>query len=257
MVTKKVSRPYRWLAQYNDRMATTHRPIFARARQHILQPVLGSVEAVCDLGCGTGGTAIEFAKAGFQAQGVDLSPTMIRIAKEKAAAAGVAVKFTRADMRNFKLKEPVDLITCEFDALNHVPRKSDLKPVMKSVAKALRPGGCFYFDVNNLKAFENVWTLSWFQEKPGFAAMFHGGIEEGKDRAWIDVEWFVKEGALWRRHQEHVEEVCWTRAEIRDALSAAGLKIIGTFDATLFFQNDELVRPGYRTFYLARYNRTI
>ena len=252
MASPKIVRPYKWLAQYCDRMVTSHRPIFARARQQILQPVLGGVESVCDLCCGTGGTAIEFANAGFKTSGVDLSPTMLRIAKEKAARAGAGVKFTRADMRKFILNEPVDLITCEFDALNHVPLKSDLKMVAKSVVKALRRGGYFYFDVNNIGAFENVWTLGWFQETREFAAMFHGGNVEGKDRAWIDVDWFVKEGDLWRRHREHVEEVCWNRAEIREALSGAGLKIVGTFDATLFFQNDPLVKPGYRTFYLAR-----
>jgi len=252
MASKRVSRPYRWLAEYYDRIASGHSGVFAQARQQILQPVLGRVESMCDLCCGTGTTAIEFAKAGFAASGVDLSPTMIRVAKERAAKARVAAKFVRGDMRKFKLKAPVDLITCECDALNHVARKSDLKLVAKEVAAALSPGGYFYFDVNNIGSFENVWPLSWFHETPGFVAMFHGGYEEGKDRAWCDVDWFIKEGALWRRHREHVEEVCWSKAEIREALGGAGLKIVGSFDASLFFQNDPLVEPGYRTFYLAR-----
>jgi SAM-dependent methyltransferase len=257
MASSKTVRPYKWIAQYCDQFMTFQRPIFAKARQQILGPVLPGVESVCDLCCGTGGTAIEFAKAGYKACGVDLSATMIRIAKEKAANASLAVRFTRADMLKFTLPQPVDLITCEFDALNHVPNKSDLKLVSQSVAKALRPGGYFYFDVNNLPAFENVWPLTWFQETPEVAVVFHGGHNKGEDRAWTGLEWFIKEGPLWRRHHEYVEEVCWTRREIRDALRAAGMKIIGTFDATLFFQNDHLTRPGYRTFYLARYNRTI
>lgn len=257
MATPKTVRPYQWLAQYCDQLMTFHRPIFSKARQQILGPVLGGVDSVCDLACGTGGTAIEFAKAGYKSSGVDLSPTMIRIAKEKAAKAKLDVRFTRGDMRKFKLLEPVDLITCEFDALNHVPEKSDLALVSQSVAKALRPGGYFYFDVNNLPAFENVWPLAWFQDKPGVAVMLHGGHNKGEDRAWTDIEWFIKEGPLWRRHHEHVEEVCWTRHEIRGALRAAGMKIVGSFDATLFFQNDQLTRPGYRTFYLARYNQSI
>jgi SAM-dependent methyltransferase len=252
MATSKKVLPYRWLAQYSDRLAALHRPVFAKARQQILGPVLPGMESVCDLGCGTGGTAIEFAKAGYKASAVDLSPTMIRIAKEKAAKAGLEVRFIRADMRKFKLPRPVDLITCEFDALNHVPDKRGLKLVAQSVAKALRPGGYFYFDVNNRAAFENVWPLAWFQDRPGVAVMLHGGHVKGEDRAWTDVEWFVKEGPLYRRHHEHVEEVCWSKQEIRDTLRTAGLKIVGAFDATMFFQNDDLTRPGYRTFYLAR-----
>ena len=227
MASKNAVRPYKWLAQYCDRLAASHRPVFAKARQQILGPVLPGMESVCDLCCGTGGTAIEFAKAGFTAYGVDLSPTMIRIAKEKAAKAGIGVSFTRADMRHFKLPQPVDLITCEFDALNHVPEKSGLALVAQSVANALGPGGYFYFDVNNLPAFENVWHLGWFQETAEFAVILHSGHTNGEDRAWSDVDWFIKEGPLYRRHHERVEEVCWSRQEIRGTLRAAGMKKIG------------------------------
>jgi SAM-dependent methyltransferase len=258
MASSKSSRPYQWLAQFNDQLVTLHRPVFAQARQQILSPILGGVESVCDLACGTGTTAISFAKAGFKTYGVDLSPEMIRQAQAKSAKLKKAIHFSQGDMRAFKLPEAVDLITCEFDAINHVPRKSDLQRVAKAVAKALKPGGYFYFDVNNRPAFENIWPLAWFQETKSFAVMVHGGHIEGEDRAWADVEWLIKEeGDLWRREHEHVEEVCWSKKEISETLAIAGFKIAGTFDASLFFQNDPLVQPGYRTFYLARYNRTI
>jgi SAM-dependent methyltransferase len=63
----------------------------------------------------------------------------------------------RGDMRNFRLPERGDLVLCEFDALNHVPRKEDLARVANSVSRALRPGGHFFFDVNNRLAFEKFW----------------------------------------------------------------------------------------------------
>ncbi len=52
------------------------------------------------------------------------------------------------------MPEPGDLVSCEFDALNHVPRKADLALVAKAVARALRPGGHFCFDVNNRLSFD-------------------------------------------------------------------------------------------------------
>jgi len=54
-------------------------------------------------------------------------------------------------MRTFCLPEPVDLVTCEYNALNHLPQKADLARTVRAVARALRPGGYFYFDVNNGK----------------------------------------------------------------------------------------------------------
>jgi hypothetical protein len=46
------------------------------------------------------------------------------------------LRVLRGDMREFRLPEPVDLVLCEFDALNHVPRKGDLAPVAVTVREA-------------------------------------------------------------------------------------------------------------------------
>jgi len=72
------------------------------------------------------------------------------------------------------------------------------------------------------------------------------------DRAWTDIELFIREGRLWRRRHERVEEVCWSRDEIRRALQEAGFDRLRAWDATPFFKGDPLIRPGCRTVYLAR-----
>jgi len=51
---------------------------------------------------------------------------------------------------------------------------------------------------------------------------------------------------------ERVEEVCWTPSEIGRTLREAGFGQVRAWDATPFFKNDPTIRPGYRTFYLAR-----
>ncbi len=245
----QTTRPYHWLAQYYDRVFTFHISWFEAAHQRVLGPIMPGVQAACDLCCGTGRTAVNLARQGIRMYGVDLSPGMCRATREKARAAGVKVRVIRADMRTFELPETVDLITCEADALNHVPEKADLALVAKSVARALRPGGYFFFDVNNRLAFDKVWPLTWFIDKGDVAAVMQGGSEG--DRAWSDVEWFIREGSHWRRHHERVEEVCWTASEIREALRGAGFDKIRSWDAAPFLDNP-MTRPGYRTFYLAR-----
>jgi SAM-dependent methyltransferase len=141
------NRPHQWLAEYYDQLFTFHLPWFETARRRILGQILPKVESACDLCCGTGPTALSFARRGVRVTGVDLSPVMCRLAREKARRAGLPLRVIRADMREFRLPEPVDLITCEFDALNHVARKEDLRQVAQAVSRALRPGGHFYFDV--------------------------------------------------------------------------------------------------------------
>jgi len=245
-------KPYKWLARYFDEVFASGQAWSVAARRKILEPILPGVASACDLACGTGTTALLLARRGIRMFGVDLSPDMCRIAREKARRAGVPLRVIRADMRTFRLPESVNLVTCEFDALNHVPHKSDLVSVARAVSRALRPGGYFYFDSNNLVSFERVWPLTWFIERPGVAVVMPGGYDPKRGKAWKNVEWFIQEGNLWRRQHEHVEEVCWTGAEIRATLREAGFESVRAWDAAPFFGKSAIMRPEYRTIYLAR-----
>ena len=244
--------PYELLAEYYDHFFDRNAGM-RRARKTVFGPLLRNVSAVCDLACGTGSWAVELASRGIYTFAVDLSPAMCALARRKAGEANVAVHVVTSDMRTFRLPRTVDLITCEFDALNHVPRKSDLGRVLKRAAQTLNPGGHFAFDVNNRPAFEQVWAHTWFLEKPPVALVMRGSYTPGRDRAALDLEWFVRTGGKnsWRRHHEHVEEVCWSADEIRAALDKAGLQVVGTWDAAPFFR-DDFTRPGNRTYWLTQ-----
>ncbi len=245
-------RPYKLLAEYYDRIFSSWRFPLDLARERILGRILPRVESACDLACGTGTTALILARTGIRMFAVDLSPVMCRMAREKARRAGLPLRVLRGDMRSFQLPEPVDLITCEYDAVNHVPRKADLCKVAMAAARALRPGGYFYFDVNNRGGFERYWSGVYWIEQPGVVLAMRNHHDCPRDRAWSEIEWFIREGKLWRRFHEHVDEVCWTPGEIRSALSAAGFDRLRAWDAAPFFKGTPLIRPGCRTFYLAR-----
>jgi SAM-dependent methyltransferase len=246
------NKPYRWLAEHYDRMFASFAAPAGAARECILLPVLPRVKSACDLACGTGTTALELAGKGITMFGVDISPAMCRQARAKARRAGLPLVVIRADMRSFRLREPVDLVLCEFDALNHVPQTADLARVAKSVAQALHAGGHFYFDVNNRLAFEKVWPSTWWQDLGDVAVIMHGGYDRARDKGWTDVEWFLRDGRHWKRRHERVEQVCWTAAEIRATLGEAGFDRIRAWDATPFFGPDAYIHRGCRTVYLAR-----
>jgi 2-polyprenyl-3-methyl-5-hydroxy-6-metoxy-1,4-benzoquinol methylase len=69
-------------------------------------------QRICDVGCGTGRFAAEFAKRGAEhVLGVDLAPEMIRLSKELAARENVCDKcdFVVSDVLNWKTDQTYDL----------------------------------------------------------------------------------------------------------------------------------------------------
>jgi SAM-dependent methyltransferase len=78
--------------------------------------------------------------------GIDRSPAMLALAKEKAADAGVELELHEGDMRDFALDDPAALVYCPFRALLHLPTWSDKRQVFDRVAAALAPGGRFVWN---------------------------------------------------------------------------------------------------------------
>ena len=246
------NRPYALLAQYYDHFFTSHLLAYRRARKRILGKIFPQVRCACDLACGTGTTAVELARRGLRVFAVDLSPTMCGLTREKARRAGTTVTVIRSDMRTFRLPEKVHLITCEYDAVNHVPRKSDLARVARAAARALYPGGYFYFDVNNRRHLETNWPGTSYAEKRGVVMIMRGSYDRRRAKGCVDLGWFVRERGCWRRFEERVDEVWWTASEIRRALRAAGFTSIRAWDARLFARGHPRLPAGCRTFYLAQ-----
>ena len=125
-------------------------------------------QVVCDLACGTGSTAVELARQGKKVIAVDLSPEMCSATREKARRAHLPMRIICADMRRFRLPEPVDVVLCELDSLNHLPRKSDFERVARAVACALRPGGYFYFDVSTRGAMRWLYPATYWVDRSDF-----------------------------------------------------------------------------------------
>jgi len=103
---------------------------------------------VVELAVGNGRVAIPVAQAiGRPMRGIDSSPAMLEVARERAAEAGVEVELREEDMRDFTLAEPAALIYCPFRAMLHLPTWRDKRTVFERVAAALRPGGRFAWNV--------------------------------------------------------------------------------------------------------------
>jgi SAM-dependent methyltransferase len=129
----------RWDAIYRDRRAPwdTGRPS-TELKRMVEQKVLRPGRAV-ELGCGTGVNAVYLATQGFDVTAIDLSPTALEAAEERARKAGVKVRWIQADVTNPPSLEPFDLI---FDrGCYHGVRRQNAAGYVKTVEKLCRPGG--------------------------------------------------------------------------------------------------------------------
>jgi ubiquinone/menaquinone biosynthesis C-methylase UbiE len=118
---------------------------------------------VVELAAGTGRISLPIAKhTGKRVIGIDLSPAMLALAREKAAEAGVDLELHEADMRDLDYVEATDLVICPYRALLHLPTWADRRRVFERVARALRPGGrfawnAFVFDHRYAHEFDGKW----------------------------------------------------------------------------------------------------
>jgi len=237
------NRPFGLLARFYDRILVGTDAMNRHARGKVLGKRFAAARVVCDLACGSGETAIELARLGRRVYAVDNSEEFLRIVREKARKSGVRVRTLRADMRSFRLPEGVDLLVCEFAALNALDRRTELPKVFRAVARALRPGRTFAFDVNTPLSFRTQVPAGHWMETPEFKLVMHGSCEDGGLRAPLHLEWFLPKGETFGRVQgfgkrtqtcRHVREtivhVSWTDKEIRRELARAGFVEIRTFD---------------------------
>jgi SAM-dependent methyltransferase len=99
---------------------------------------------IVELAVGTGRVAIPVSeRTGKRIVGIDSSPAMLAVAREKIAEAGVDVELREADMRDLSLDEPTALVYCPARALLHLPTWHDRRGVFERVFGALRSGGRF------------------------------------------------------------------------------------------------------------------
>jgi SAM-dependent methyltransferase len=125
---------------------------------------------ILDLACGTGVHAVDMATRGYQVVGLDLSRTMLALAREYKEKRGTPVSFIEGDMRQLHLDEVFDGVVSWSASFGYFddPTNAD---VLRRVARALRPGGRFVLHVPNRDYIApRSPTMAWF-EKPGCVCM--------------------------------------------------------------------------------------
>jgi SAM-dependent methyltransferase len=138
---------YTALASAYDRaLGLPHHAEATRAFE-VLIPRYGiRFSSAADVGCGTGLFACYLARYwSVPVFAVDRSSAMLRVAACRCPDG--RVRFLRQDIRDLQLPCLVDLITANFDTLNHLLRMCDLGCAFQRISANLAPGGHVVFDI--------------------------------------------------------------------------------------------------------------
>jgi SAM-dependent methyltransferase len=179
---------------------------------------------VVELAVGTGRVAIPIAvRTSKRVIGIDSSPAMLAVARERAATAGVHLDLREADMRDFSLDEAAALVICPFRSLLHMPTWHDRRRVFERVAASLRPGGRF------------AWNAFVFDF--GIAARIHGRWQDEPVRHYIEQVPADNRVDITVENGPHISLWWLTRGEWEGLLDVAGLEVealYGWFDRRPF-----------------------
>jgi SAM-dependent methyltransferase len=105
------------------------------------------ITSILDLGCGTGNYALRLAQRGYEVCGVDLSESMLEIARKKMQKTSTAIHFFHSDITTFQLNQQFDAAIMMFAVLGYQHTNEQIAKTLKNTSAHLKSGGLLIFDV--------------------------------------------------------------------------------------------------------------
>lgn len=210
---------------------------------------------VVELGCGTGSFTQVMKQKGYDIMGIDMSPEMLNIARNKATDAGLDIMYLEQDMRELDLYCTAGTIISVCDSVNYLLEDDDVIETFKLVNNFLFPGGIFIFDFNTLHKYRDVIgdaTIAENRDECSF--IWDNYYHEDEHINEYDLTIFVKtsdnaEDELFRRFSETHYQRGYTLDEMREFVEAAGLEYITAIDVD---SHEEPTDDSERIYIIAR-----
>ena len=192
---------------------------------------------VVELGVGTGRIAVPIAAQGIRLIGVDSSPGMLEVCRERSELAGVAglVELRLGDLRAPPVAERVELVLCPFRSYLHLRTDEERLDGLRAAHELLVPGGRLIFDV--------------FAPGDDDIAETHGRWLEREPEIYERADWDTGSRMLTLSVRgpsgETTMTLAWLSAEEwRDLLGRAGYEVealYGWFDRRPFRGGEDMV----------------
>ncbi|WP_144511149.1 class I SAM-dependent methyltransferase [Bacillus sp. FJAT-22090] len=197
-------------------------------------------QRLVDIGCGTGVLSVQFAKAGYEVFGIDLSESMLTIAQNRSVEEGTSISFICQSMAEIDGIDKVDVAVIAIDSLNYLETFDEVKQTFKRIFDVLTPGGQLFFDVHSLYKMDVIYPNGPFTyEDEDVAYIWHTESGEEDHSIYHDITFFVRDES---GYYERFEETHYQRTYPLESYTAL-LKQIGfssiTFSTSVFEEQEE------------------
>lgn len=192
---------------------------------------------VLELGCGTGRVAASLAEAGFEVVGVDVSPAMLEVARERAEHVPPGrLALVEDDVRTLDLGRRFPLVLAPLGSMQHMERDEDVLAAFEAVALHLEPDGLAVIDVeaphpDDFSSGTRPLIEHWTRDTAGGGQVTKLVAAEADPAAGLRHITFhydaqEPDGALRRTTHRFALRV-FTPGELAFAARAAGLRLVG------------------------------
>ena len=187
------------------------------------------VREVLDLGCGTGGITALLAQKGYDMIGLDISPEMLNIARERNE--GFNTLLLCQDMRKLDLYDVVDGAVCTLDSLNHLLRTADLSAVFARLRLFIAPQGLFIFDVNTPYKHRCILGDNTFVlEDDEVLCVWQNALDDKTCTVDMALDFFWEgEDGRYDRTSDTVRERAYTQKTWTRLLNDAGFEVLAVY----------------------------
>jgi len=190
---------------------------------------------VVELGCGTGSFTQVMRNLGYDIMGIDMSPEMLNLARQKSADAGLDIMYLEQDMRELDLYCTAGTIVSVCDSVNYVLEDEEIIETFRLVNNFLYPGGVFIFDFNTLFKYRDVIGDTTIAEnRDDCSFIWDNYYDDDSHINEYDLTIFAKvdsEKELFARSVETHYQRGYTLDEMKGFVEAAGLIFVTAIDA--------------------------
>ncbi len=183
---------------------------------------VGLESEVLELGCGTGRFTAQLSEYDYKVSGIDLSPSMIKIAKHKHPG----IEFKTADMTEYHDDGRYSAIVSVCDSINYLAGSEALTNMFSCAVRSLKKGGILVFDLKTLYFYRKLSDNVYTDEIPGCRYIWENEYDESERVNYYYLTFYKHViGSLWKRHVEEHYQYAFTHDEVCKAAVDAGLVI--------------------------------